>query len=119
MTTRILIAALAAGLLSACATPASSVSSVEWASRSPTFEEYRDTYPEAAWAREIEGRITLMCIVQPDWRLACRPETENPPGWGFTEAALRLSRFYVVRRDYPGVTVGTYTRLPVRFELAK
>jgi hypothetical protein len=111
-------AALAVSVLAACATPADSyIAPAAWAERSPTFEEYRSTYPAAALARGVQGRVTMMCTVRMDWALDCGLETETPEGWGFAEAALRLSRYYIVRRDYPGVSVGTRVRLPVRFQL--
>jgi hypothetical protein len=118
MRMRVLVAALVASLLAACMTSSDSyIAPAEWAERSPTFEEYRRTYPEAAMSRGIEGRVTMICTVRMDYALDCYLETETPQGWGFAEAALQLSRFYVVRRDYPGVGIGTRIRIPVRFQL--
>jgi TonB family protein len=47
-------------------------------------------YPEAAQRLEIEGDATVECDVVDEKRLeACRVISENPPGHGFGEAAVR------------------------------
>jgi protein TonB len=35
--------------------------------------------------------VVLDCLISEDGRLACQIVNEDPPGWGFGEAALRLS----------------------------
>lgn len=46
-------------------------------------------YPERAQRMEQEGEATVECQVVDEKRLeACEVISENPPGWGFGEAAV-------------------------------
>ncbi|MGH6951424.1 MAG: hypothetical protein ACREH4_11150, partial [Vitreimonas sp.] len=41
-----------------------------------------------------DGHVRLECAVNQERRLACAVAEEHPTGWGYGEAALRLSRHY-------------------------
>jgi protein TonB len=67
-----------------------------WAQR-PTTEEFQREYPPEALQAGIEGEVVLRCIIVEDGRLmACVTVSEEPTGWGFGQAAHRLSRLYRV-----------------------
>ncbi len=53
-------------------------------------------YPREAFAADIEGVVELDCMVALDGRLTCIVASEAPPGWGFGEAALALSRDHIM-----------------------
>lgn len=69
------------------------VASPEWLSL-PRHPER--SYPREAFAAGIEGVVDLDCLVEIDGRLTCTIASEMPPGWGFGEAALALSREHVM-----------------------
>lgn len=111
--------ALATCALSGCALSfdeGADVPPMSWAERNPTYEEYRDTYPENAAIRGITGRVQMMCLIQQDRTLACDVVSETPVGVGFGAAALRLSTYYVVRADHPTARPGQYVPLGVRYQ---
>lgn len=85
-----------------------------WAQR-PTTEEFQREYPPAALEAGVEAVVILHCLsVREGGRLlACVPISEEPAGWGFADAALRLSRLY--RLD-PSVFANTASDR-VQFEL--
>jgi hypothetical protein len=59
-------------------------------------------YPAEAVARRVKGKVVLMCLVEPDRRLACVVREARPEGMGFQTSALRLASFYTIG---PEVTV--------------
>lgn len=62
----------------------------------PDARDFARYYPERAQERGQEGRATVECIVGADGRLNCTITNEDPPGWGFGEATLRVSRHFRV-----------------------
>ena len=86
----------------------------------PNVRDYARYYPARAQERDQEGRATLDCIVAVDGRLACTITSEDPPGWGFGEATLRVSRHFRVapqtRDGQP--TAGGRFRRTIRWVLA-
>lgn len=75
-------------------------------------------YPERAVARSIEGAVTLDCIVRVSGALDCAVVSETPRGWGFAEAALRISRDYaMVPATRDGAPVEGRYRMRVPFAL--
>jgi protein TonB len=51
-------------------------------------------YPPRALARELPGVVSLDCLVDINGALHCSVLSETPTGWGFGDAALRISRDY-------------------------
>ena len=88
-----------------------------WAERAPTAADVMKVYPMGALSEAIEGIAYLNCTVKETRALDCVEGMETPVGYGFSSAALQISRLFVVREDYPGVTPGMAVRLPVRFKV--
>jgi protein TonB len=89
-----------------------------WLER-PSAQDFNRYYPTRASEREQEGRVVLDCIVSGDGRIACSVASEDPTGWGFGEAALRISRnFRAAAQTSDGrATTGGRTRVPITFRL--
>jgi periplasmic protein TonB len=100
--------------------PAPSVlTNPQWLQR-PNAADFARYYPERAQEREVEGRVSIACIVGADGRLTCTVTSEDPPGYGFAEATLRISRFFrVAPATRDGVpTAGGRWNTTVRWQLA-
>ena len=78
-------------------------------------------YPRPAVAAHItEGRVALRCIVGPDGHLThCTPTSEDPPGYGFAQAATALATGFVMTLwTQDGLpTVGAAVNVPVHYVL--
>ncbi len=85
----------------------------------PDARDFARYYPERAQEREVEGRATVECIVGADGRLSCTVTSEDPPGYGFGEATLRVARhFRVAPATRDGVaTSGGRIRRTIRWVL--
>lgn len=91
---------------------------VTWLSQ-PNGADYARYYPERAQEREVEGSATVSCIVGADGRLSCTITSEEPPGYGFGEATLRIARQFRVApatRDGQPTSGGRITRR-IRWQL--
>ena len=90
-----------------------------WLER-PNARDFARYYPERALERGQEGRVSLACIVAADGRIACTVTSDDPHGWGFGEAALRISRHFrmapATRDGAP--TSGGRVNVPIRFNVA-
>jgi TonB family protein len=78
-------------------------------------------YPPRAKALRVEGSTTISCVNTPAGQLIkCEVGAENPPEWGFGDAALRLVPLYFKAPDQTGgdhpFVMRAY-RVPVRFKL--
>jgi periplasmic protein TonB len=91
----------------------------QWLQR-PDGRDFARHYPPRALDRGQEGRVTLDCIVNADGRINCTVTGEEPSGWGFGEAAIRISRSFrmapATRNGAP--TSGGRVRVPIRFNVA-
>lgn len=75
-------------------------------------------YPPRALAREIPAVVSLDCLVDVGGALHCSVLSETPSGWGFGEAALRISRDYrMVPAMRGGQAVEGRYRMRVPFEV--
>lgn len=85
----------------------------------PDARDYARYYPERAQEREVEGRATVECIVNANGSLACTVTSEDPPGYGFGEATLRVTRhFRIAPSTRDGVaTSGGRIRRTIRWQL--
>jgi protein TonB len=86
--------------------------------RRPSAADLLRFYPPAALARHVSGRASLACQVAPSGRLdGCSLVAEDPPGFGFGEAALRMAPLWRLRplggSDRPGDAARIV--VPVRF----
>lgn len=86
----------------------------QWA-RLPSDDEMQIAYPTGAAAKGIEGRVLFLCRVAADRSPHdCLRETEQPAGFGFTEAARSLIGGF---RLAPGLPEGAPIVLPIHFKL--
>ncbi len=75
-------------------------------------------YPPRALAREIPAVVSLDCLVDVGGALHCSVLSETPSGWGFGDAALRISRDYrMVPAMRGGQAVEGRYRMRVPFEV--
>lgn len=99
--------------------PQSSIENWEWIMR-PEARDFARYYPTRAMEVSRPGHVILICTVAADGTVTCSAGYENPTGWGFGEAALRIARHF---RIAPQTTDGTPTagatiRVPIRFQVA-
>jgi hypothetical protein len=65
-------------------------------------------YPDVAMRMNIEGSATVRCVIKPAWRLdKCAVLSEEPAGWGFGNATVRMFRALIVKPANPGEVIGT------------
>ena len=115
---RDLLAALAVlvfivGLI--CAAPVRAQdASVRWVTK-PSGPDMAQFYPERAQRLEKNGFAKAVCEIAEDRTLTnCAIAVENPEGFGFGAAVLKLTRFYQAAPDTP---VGTKVTTPMTFTL--
>jgi protein TonB len=95
------------------------LSGVTWL-RQPNGADYARYYPSRAQDREQEGVVTVDCLVDGSGHISCTVVSEDPPGWGFGDATLRIARqFQVAPQTSDGrPTSGGRIRKTVRWRLA-
>ena len=91
----------------------------DWAAI-PSAAEIGQVIPEIAWRKHISGHVDLTCLVAVSGLAQdCQVRSETPPGYGFGDAALKLSRvfrFIPMRRD--GVPIpGGRIEVPIAFNV--
>jgi protein TonB len=91
---------------------------MRWLQR-PSAQDFNDEYPSRAQDREQEGRVVLDCLVSGSGSISCSVASEDPTGWGFGDAALRISRrFRAAAQTEDGrPTTGGRTRVVINFRL--
>jgi TonB family protein len=85
----------------------------------PTAQDFSRYYPPRAFDEGVSGSATVDCLVDGAGLLACTVVSEEPEGYGFGEAALRISRHFRVApetRDGRS-TVGARIRRTIRFAI--
>lgn len=85
----------------------------------PNGADFARHYPRRALERERDGRVVLDCVVAATGRLGCAVASETPAGWGFGEAALRISESFrmspMLENGQP--TEGGRVRVPIAFQI--
>ena len=82
----------------------------------PSHDEIKRLHPRRAAERRQGGRVDLMCRVRAEGLLGCAIVSEAPIGWGFGEAALRVSDLYRIAPAVDGQpTAGRSVPLTVDF----
>lgn len=99
--------------------PQSTIENWAWATRPPSMDFVR-SYPSRALEVGRPGDVTLICSVVADGAVNCTVGHESPVGWGFGEAALRISHAYrIASHTADGLpTAGATVRVPIRFRSA-
>ena len=88
--------------------------------RIPTGEQINREYPARALRNDVEGRATLRCKVMDAGTLTdCTVTSQTPSGYGFGNAALKLSRYFMMRpKTVDGAPVGGATvKVPIPFRM--
>jgi len=89
-----------------------------WTER-PNAADFTRHYPRRALERGREGRVVLDCVVAANRRIGCSVAEETPAGWGFGDAALRISEAFrmspMLENGQP--TEGGRVRVPISFRL--
>ena len=112
------IAAAGAGAVWA-ASPPRVIGKPDWVQK-PTGDQIAPLYPKAAMDAGKEGMVVLDCRVRHDGGLrACRVRKQDPAGYGFGEAALKLSPMFRMKtKDQAGrSTAGAGVVIPIKFAL--
>ena len=85
--------------------------------REPTVVDYVSVYPPAALKARLEGTARIRCSLSAQGKLSdCTVLSEDPPGQGFGEAAIRfVLRVGVTPKTRDGEPVAGDFEIPVRF----
>ena len=80
-----------------------------------------DYYPERGMRMEKSGKVVLECRNTADGTVTrCQVVREEPAGYGFGEAAVRMSAHFRLAPALPdgsAIVEGSVIRIPVTFEL--
>jgi TonB family protein len=93
------------------------VTNPDWLQR-PTGEEMANYYPPVAQMMGLEGRATITCEVLNSGSVGnCKVDQETPAGMGFGDAAIALSKYFVMKpKTVDGVAVaGAKVTVPIGF----
>lgn len=96
------------------------ITSPKWIKR-PNGNDFARYYPSRAQEREREGKAVLDCTVRADGTIACSVASEDPPGWGFGDAAVKISRSFQIapKLEDGEPSEGGRITVPLSFKLAK
>jgi protein TonB len=87
----------------------------------PGADEFAQYYPQRAMELGKEGSVVISCTVTEKGTLTgCSTSEEDPPGFGFADAAVKISRYFKMKPkqvDGQSVAGGQFTTR-IRFTLA-
>lgn len=89
-------------------------------SEMPNGQDFARAYPSRAMSQRLGGRAMLICSIRADRRIDCVTDTEDPPGHGFGEAAVEVSRSFALAPEFlgqPGYAPGDRIRVPIAFRM--
>ncbi len=111
-----MLAMLAAAVLAAQSP--TTVTNPTW-ERKPAPDELPNAYPDRALAKGIEGQVVILCTADTYGDLDdCKVVSEQPQGWGFGDAALRLAFSFHMRPQLRnGLSEPSQVRVPIHFAL--
>lgn len=90
----------------------------QWTAR-PGADDFQRSYPAVAIDRNLEGHVTLDCLVQGNGSLKCRVSDETPAGLGFGQAAIDIARAFRAAPTVDGVrSAGKHVHVPITFRLS-
>lgn len=112
-----ILATLATVAMAAGAVGEPNVQNPDWIS-APSGQAIADQYPGAAEMLRITGEVTLDCTLTIESRVKdCKVIKESPAGWGFGEAALRLTSLFKLRPQLvDGAPTEGQVKIPIRFQ---
>jgi periplasmic protein TonB len=85
--------------------------------RTPSGDDILRLYPAKARAEGVTGTAVISCVVRPSGNLReCSVVRQEPSGWGFGEAALRLALVFRLRPPGEGAPPQRID-VPIRFSL--
>ncbi|MFZ2031273.1 MAG: energy transducer TonB [Vitreimonas sp.] len=92
---------------------------VRWMER-PDTHDFERLYPPLAWRQGVQAHVVLDCFVDANGRISCSVVSEEPSGYGFGDATLRLARsFRVAPQTTDGrPTQGGRVRIPIVWRLS-
>ena len=88
--------------------------------RRPSGEDVDRYYPDRAREREVVGRASITCTVTARGELRnCSIARESPPGNGFGQAALQMSRLFRMspQQENGQPTENGRVTVPITFQL--
>jgi TonB family protein len=102
------------------AAPPQPVTKASWL-KTPNGDDMLEVYPSKAFANGLAGQATLVCQVDASGSLKdCFVIDESPAGYGFGDAALKLSSKFRLKPPFRnGVPVGGRMTIPIRFALGR
>ncbi|MFL5297597.1 MAG: energy transducer TonB [Phenylobacterium sp.] len=112
---------IAAMLLQAAANPPQDrppvLTQPDWLAR-PNASDLMRYFPKAAETAHIGGRAVLHCTLDAAGKLTDCTATEDPPGYGFAEAAIAMASLFRMRpQTKDGQPVGGgKINIPIRFD---
>jgi hypothetical protein len=117
--TRLAILGMAIIACAACASVAPDTASwPPWAENAPGPNDYLRVYPAKAKALGAASSVRLACTIKRNRKLDCATQWEQHPGQGFGEAALKISKLYVVKKSIePELQPGRIVIVPVGFQI--
>ncbi len=75
--------------------PVPMIRNPNWVQR-PTATDFETFYPPGARGAGVQGNVSLDCAVSTEGALDCHVTSEEPAGWGFGEAAVQISRRFLM-----------------------
>lgn len=93
----------------------------KWISR-PAGPEFSRYYPDRALRMEVTGSALVQCIINEEGRFgSCVLLYEDPPEFGFGDAALRMMPFYQMEplNEDGEPVAGKFARMPINFNLPR
>jgi len=115
-----MIGLLIAAMLQTAATPAAPVTPVTSQPQSTCPSSWARYYPLKAQRLNKDGRVVLECKALASGVLtACSVISEDPPGYDFGDAALKMSCLFKMKPSDPSTTPpeGLTVRFPVQFKV--
>jgi hypothetical protein len=100
------------------ATAALWLQDLRWAEK-PTGNDFARNYPEDALDAGFGGHAVMHCRIEADGSMAnCEITSEQPLGWGFGDATLRLARYFRAASKVPGKSLeGSMVIIPIGWSL--
>jgi periplasmic protein TonB len=96
------------------------ISNPTWVKR-PNGRDFERYYPPRALEREKGGRVVLACVVSATGSIDCTVANETPEGWGFADAALKMSKLFQMSPQTVNgqPTSGGRVNVPITFQLGQ